>query len=175
MDMIPLICPPHARSGQLLYYEADGVQHETRLPPGVKPGDRFLVKRPVPVRPVTARVAPTAAAAVAEPASSREEAKETPKPRPKTARSRLPDQAWWEQWGFRGSISELKRNDCGIPKWSPYHRSNDDDAVQQPVNLPPDAFWFKQWGFRTGGVSEDMQRDYGHGVPIWSPYYRKKR
>lgn len=90
----------------------------------------------------------------------------------------LGDQAWWEQYGFKGSVSLEKKRDYGngIPGWSPYHRSREPSADEPPkpkVNLPPDAFWFKQWGFRTGGdtLSEEKRRDYGYGVPMWSPYY----
>lgn len=87
----------------------------------------------------------------------------------------LGDQAWWAQYGFKGSISEQKKRDygCGIPAWSPYYRSKEpgtDENDEPPVNLPPDAFWFKQWGFRTGVVSEEKKRNHGFGVPKWSPY-----
>ena len=92
----------------------------------------------------------------------------------------LGDQAWWEQWGFKGAMSEEKKRDYGngVPKWSPYHRANDLKDGEVPgdrTNLPADAFWFQQWGFRTGEISEEKRRDYGYGVPMWSPYYRSDK
>lgn len=91
----------------------------------------------------------------------------------------LGDQAWWEQYGFKGAISEDKKRDYGngVPGWSPYHRADDlkPGEVREKTNLPADAFWFQQWGFRTGEISEEKRRDYGFGVPMWSPYYRSQR
>ena len=33
----------------------------------------------------------------------------------------LGDQAWWEQYGFKGALSEEKKRDYGngVPNWSP--------------------------------------------------------
>ncbi|KAH8064320.1 beta-lactamase [Aureococcus anophagefferens] len=92
----------------------------------------------------------------------------------------LGDQAWWEQYGFKGSMSEEKKRDYGngVPGWSPYHRSDELKPGEKPgekTGLPADAFWFQQWGFRTGAVSEEKRRDYGYGVPMWSPYYRSNK
>ena len=91
----------------------------------------------------------------------------------------LGDQAWWEQYGFKGAISEDKKRDYGngVPRWSPYHRSADlkEGEIREKTNLPADAFWFQQWGFRTGEITEEKRRDYGYGVPMWSPYYRSNR
>ena len=108
----------------------------------------------------------------------------------------LGDQAWWEQYGFKGAISEDKKRDYGngVPRWSPrvppasffsagsgaarrYHRADEPKAGEEreKTNLPADAFWFQQWGFRTGEISEEKRRDYGYGVPMWSPYYRSTR
>ncbi|KAH8050669.1 beta-lactamase [Aureococcus anophagefferens] len=89
-------------------------------------------------------------------------------------------QAWWEQYGFKGSMSEEKKRDYGngVPGWSPYHRSDELKPGEKPgekTGLPADAFWFQQWGFRTGAVSEEKRRDYGYGVPMWSPYYRSNK
>jgi hypothetical protein len=92
----------------------------------------------------------------------------------------LGDQAWWEQYGFKGSMSEEKKRDYGngVPGWSPYHRADELKPGEKPgekTGLPADAFWFQQWGFRTGAVSEEKRRDYGYGVPMWSPYYRSNK
>jgi len=66
----------------------------------------------------------------------------------------------------------------GVPGWSPYHRADELKPGEKPgekTGLPADAFWFQQWGFRTGAVSEEKRRDYGYGVPMWSPYYRSNK
>ena len=88
----------------------------------------------------------------------------------------LGDQAWWEQYGFKGAISEDKKRDYGngVPKWSPYHRMDEKDIDLPPSGLPADAFWFQQWGFRTASLSEEAQKCQGYGVPMWSPYFKTK-
>ena len=42
------------------------------------------------------------------------------------------------------------------------------------TGLPADAYWFSQFGFKMGQVSEEKKRDYGFGIPFWSPYNRPK-
>ena len=42
------------------------------------------------------------------------------------------------------------------------------------TGLPADAYWFSQFGFKMGQVSEEKKRDYGLGIPFWSPYNRPK-
>ena len=54
-----------------------------------------------------------------------------------------------------------------------YFHGRTDGALNR-TGLPADAYWFQQFGFKTGGVSEEKARDYGFGVPMWSPYYRAK-
>ena len=46
-------------------------------------------------------------------------------------------------------------------------------------SFPPDTplgdqEWFEQFGF-SGAVSEEKARDYGNGVPMWSPYFRNPK
>ena len=93
----------------------------------------------------------------------------------------LGDASWWEQYGFKGTISEEKKRDYGngIPKWSPYNFKPEDPNLPQyvppPGPMPPaDNEWFKIAGFRTGGpdaMSEEKKRDYGFGMPNWSPHW----
>ena len=42
------------------------------------------------------------------------------------------------------------------------------------TGFPADAYWFSQFGFKMGQVSEEKKRDYGFGIPFWSPYNRPK-
>ena len=90
------------------------------------------------------------------------------------------DGAWWAQWGFHGAVSEHKRRDYGdgVPRWSMYyHSQREKDYTPEQMEAfsvaQGDSFWFKQFGFRpNGSLSEDKQRDYGFGIPKWSPFYR---
>lgn len=127
-------------------------------------------------RPSSGRSRPPSSARSRGPATARSS-------RPPSSRRALPpvpdyvdeplgDQAWWEQWGFKGSMSEDKKRDYGngVPKWSPYHRMNE-ELQGENCGLPADAFWFQQWGFRTASLSEEAIKCQGYGVPSWSPYY----
>ena len=85
------------------------------------------------------------------------------------------DEEWWALWGFKGTLSDQKKKDYGngVPTWSPYHKSTAaaaEPVPKAPVGLPADAFWFKQFGFKCQKLSEDKRRDYGDGIPMWSPY-----
>ena len=61
----------------------------------------------------------------------------------------------------------------GIPRRSPYFHSQTTGPIE-PVDEPVDATWFAKYGFRSTGISEEKHRDYGFGVPMWSPYYTSK-
>ena len=89
--------------------------------------------------------------------------------------SALGDQEWWEQFGFKGAVSEEKKRDYGngVPGWSPYSRVRSGGPLVR-TGLPADAYWFSQFGFKMGQVSEEKKRDYGFGIPFWSPYNRPK-
>ena len=87
------------------------------------------------------------------------------------------DQGWWQQWGFKGSLSEEKRRDYGdgVPMWSMYYHSKrtEEYPPELTATFPGgDAAWFKQFGFRPGGeLTEEKKRDYGYGIPKWSPMF----
>ncbi|KAJ1452923.1 hypothetical protein M885DRAFT_525601 [Pelagophyceae sp. CCMP2097] len=76
--------------------------------------------------------------------------------------------------GGRGAVSDEEKRDYGFgaPKWSPYYRA-EGPAPGAPARARRslgDQAWFKQFGFK-GAVSAAKQRDYGNGVPKWSPYH----
>ena len=65
--------------------------------------------------------------------------------------SALGDQEWWEQFGFKGAVSEEKKRDYGngVPGWSPYSRVRSGGPLVR-TGLPADAYWFSQFGFKMG-------------------------
>lgn len=103
-------------------------------------------------------------------------------------RGELGDERWWGKQGFRAGTKEVRKrgsNGYGAPKWSPYYRTPATDHhsaqrknVPEPSGAKPDSVlgdqaWWATYGFK-GSISEQKKRDYGCGIPAWSPYYRSK-
>ncbi|KAJ1452922.1 hypothetical protein M885DRAFT_525598, partial [Pelagophyceae sp. CCMP2097] len=194
-----IVCPRGAAPGQTVLFRVGTARYQATVPVGVSPGQKFGVStRPAPaVGDAHRRLGAFRPAAASTPDLHRTQRPSTaqsrrptaaPSPRPSTAQSarpplqrlpprrpKLPDQGWWEQYGFKGGMSEEKKRDYGngVPTWSPYHRSDEPETAAPPTGLPADAFWFAQYGFRTKAIegTDDQMRAKGYGVPMWSPYF----
>ena len=88
------------------------------------------------------------------------------------------DEGYWKAQGFKAigdptKVSAKKKKDYGFgaPKWSPYYRhklKHVDPSKLHARQTLGDQAWWEQYGFK-GAVSEEKKRDYGNGVPNWSP------
>ena len=73
----------------------------------------------------------------------------------------------------------VRSKDPNRAKWDIDTHRTTYRAPSTQRSFPPDTplgdqEWFEQFGFG-GAVSEEKARDYGNGVPMWSPYFRNPR
>ena len=197
MDSLTLVCPQKAQAGLTVFYTTPaGVKCATKVPKGVRPGERFTVQFPERREKRTQKKTlnqshstklleayekkkslSASASCPGLPTAEDRDLIEAYKLRRKNGE--LGDENYWRAKGFRASgCGEEKKksvNGFGAPKWSPYYRANieGEKAVEKRKETLGDQAWWQSYGFK-GSMSEHKKRDYGNGVPIWSPYHRSK-
>ena len=180
-----LVCPKGAKEGTpLLFKDNDGHRFSTIVPKGVRPGQKFIAHRTPLDQPgftgadgasykrvasqskLAARLPtpmPRPGTGSARSARSARTARSGMSSRPRTGAFRpntpLGDQEWWEQYGFKGAVSEEKKRERprGIENGlSESPRGGRGDAAERKPDRPRD---------------DAPAGDYGNGVPNWSPYH----
>ena len=197
---LTLVCPRKAKPGQTVYYnDSKGQKCATKVPPNVKPGQRFEVTQLFCGDPKekeetmkTSHSTELLKAYNEKSGGKLGNSKSCPgllKEMKQEDRDLLNaymerqkkggDENYWKAQGFRASGSPENMptksiNGFGAPKWSPYYRSKNPDIQPKKKETLGDQAWWESYGFK-GAMSDQKKRDYGNGVPIWSPYYRSNQ
>jgi len=183
---LTLVCPPGAKPGQqLLFKDEAGRRFSTEVPKGVRPGQKFLAHR----KALPGGYVGSDGATFAKVASQSKLRARQPTPMPSplptqrsTQRSAAPrtqrSAAPSSQQSRQPSARRVGLGDPNRAKWdlATERTARPKPATQRefPPNTPlGDQEWFSSFGF-SGAVSEEKARDYGDGVPQWSPYFRNK-
>ena len=177
---LTLICPPGAKPGQqLLFKDDDGQRFTTEVPKGVRPGMKFLAHR----KALGTGYVGKDGVRFSKVASQSKLRARQPTPMPSAApterSSRQPSGYGSRQPSAYGSRQPTARGvgskDPNRAKWDIDTHRTTYRAPSTQRSFPPDTplgdqEWFEQFGF-SGAVSEEKARDYGNGVPMWSPYF----
>ena len=166
--------PPGAKPGQQLLSRTTTASASRRKCPRAWPGMKFLAHRKALGRATPARRRPLRKVAAQSKLRARQP---TPMPSaaPSQRSSRQPSGYGSRQPTARGVGSQ----DPNRAKWDIDTHRTTYRAPSTQRSFPPDTplgdqEWFEQFGF-SGAVSEEKARDYGNGVPMWSPYFRNPK
>ena len=180
--------PEGASAGTQIEFEKDGQKYRARVPEGVAPGGLFRTVGPksleqaVLERALTPGGSGAAAARRARPQSASAAASgQRRSQRPQSA-SAAAKKKWWED-EVKAKKLQAERDERRLSKFKlggkpitereyimvqEYKRRRDNGEVSD------EAYW-KQFGFKFSGgqteISAEAMRDYGYGIPKWSPYF----
>ena len=183
--------PEGASAGTQIEFEKDGQKYRARVPEGVAPGGLFRTVGPksleqaVLERALTPGGSGAAAARRARPQSASAAASgQRRSQRPQSA-SAAAKKKWWED-EVKAKKLQAERDERRLSKFKlggkpitereymmvqEYKRRRDNGEVSD------EAYW-KQFGFKFSGgqteISAEAMRDYGYGIPNWSPYNNSK-
>ena len=173
---LTLICPPGAKPGQqLLFKDDDGQRFTTEVPKGVRPGMKFLAHRKALGTGYVGKDGVRFSKVASQSKLRARQPTPMPSAAPSQRSSRQPSGYGSRQPTSRG----VGRNDPNRAKWDIDTHRTTYRAPSTQRSFPPDTplgdqEWFEQFGF-SGAVSEEKARDYGNGVPMWSPYFRNPK
>ena len=176
-DEVVLVCPENTVPGESLFFRDGGLKCKTKVPPNVRPGQRFKVRKSEcsvngqpakrPPRPQRAQSAPS---------------RRDPKPKAFQAPLNFP-----EKKPPADPYNEVDKKD---PYRDPFVRDlpnvtwKDKQLIEEykkrrDAGLVTDEAYWQEQGFKAVGdpskISEKKKKDYGFGAPKWSPYYRSNQ
>ena len=168
-DEVVLVCPENTVSGEALFFRDGGVKCQTTVPPNIRPGQRFKVRKsecsingnapkrpPRPVKDVKPKAfpAPLLQGETKPPADLNAHVDKKDPFRDPFVRD-LPNVTWED----KALIEQYKkRRDAGLVVDGAYWKDNGFKAVGDPLT-----------------ISEKKKKANGYGAPKWSTYYRPKK
>ena len=168
--------PPGAKPGQqLLFKDDDGQRFTTEVPKGVRPGMKFLAHR----KALGTGYVGKDGVRFSKVASQSKLRARQPTPMPSAAPSQRSSRQPLDYGSRQPTARGVGSQDPNREKWDIDTHRTTYRAPSTQRSFPPDTplgdqEWFEQFGF-SGAVSEEKARDYGNGVPMWSPYFRNPK